>query len=176
MVAQAIVLHFDAVERARGIRYDESFRDPFTGRQVENCLTVPVRLLRALQLECTEPTAEGDLTRRIAQQKTVFESWALTQGLSLDLTATEGARFKQTLGGLHLATYLHDATEGAWRAWAHVAAQATNRCVPGEHSNAGPRAADPQPAYSEEGWCSGYGLPSASQNSNDPNAGWTSGA
>lgn len=176
--ACAVVDHFHAAEQARGRPFELTFVDPFTQRQADNEVSIPVRLLHDLREECVMKACSPDLALFVGRQQTIFEAWAKKQGLSLERTPTAGERFKQTLGGLHLATYLQDATEGAWRAWAHVAVQALQGIVPGEQDDA-PAAADNGVLVgpgADEGWTSGYGLPSASKLSNDPNAGWTSGA
>lgn len=94
-----------------------------------------------------------------------FRAWAMKQGLPLDLTPHEGPRFKQTIAGRHLATFLDDATEGAWRAWAHLSLARIGSEAP----------APAERPYSDAGWTSGHGLPSTDSQAN-PNAGWTSGA
>lgn len=176
--ACAIVDHFHAAEQVRGRPFERTFVDPFTQRQADNEVSIPVRMLHDLREECAMKASSPDLALFVGRQQTIFEDWAKKQGLSLELAPTAGERFKQTLGGLPLATYLQDSTEGAWRAWAHVAVQALQGIVPGECDDA-PAAANNGVLVgpgADDGWTSGYGLPIASKISNDPNAGWTSGA
>lgn len=184
--AQAIVDHFNAAEQLRGSPYKREFIDPFTKRPSENGVTIPVRLLQDLRDECSEKASGPDLYAFVSQQRAAFEAWAHRQGLSIELTPTSGERFKQTQGGIPLATYLHDATEGAWRAWAHVAVQALQGKVPTQdgddlviRTGKAPETAAPldRPFVDvNDGWTSGYGFPSASKYDGNPTAGFTSGA
>lgn len=51
--ANAIATHFTAQENVRGESYSEHIVDPFTSQVIENCVMIPVGLLKQLQQAVT---------------------------------------------------------------------------------------------------------------------------